>query len=432
MRSTPGYPARMTSPDDALRHALARHRLFATLLLVAMAALMVLAYQFPAGFWPDLLAASAKAGVVGGLADWFAVTALFRRPMGLPIPHTAIIPRQKDRLGRSLGSFVATHVFTEDEVRRLIGRLDLAGIIGTFLADRTHTRPSAQALADALPRLLETLEDGRARRLMLRLVPRVAGGPGAAAVVARALRALIAGGQHHAVFDLALGQIKVLLSAKHDDLRDAIKRRVRDQGGAVVGWAAGAYVADRVLAAVNTELQRIEPGDSDLRAAFEAWLETEIQRLENEPEHAAALGAAIRRGLAHPTVTIWLMDVWRRLREALAADARNPNGRTVALIEASLGNAGTFLTEDPAARAKLNGAIETTLATLVPSAQTRLSGFIADVVAGWDSREVSDKIELRVGKDLQYIRINGTLVGFLVGAALFLLIYWLNDGRVVH
>lgn len=422
----------MTSPDDALRHALARHRLFATLLLVAMAALMVLAYQFPVGFWPDLLAASAKAGVVGGLADWFAVTALFRRPMGLPIPHTAIIPRQKDRLGRSLGSFVATHVFTEDEVRRLIGRLDLAGIIGSFLADRTHTRPSAQALADALPRLLETLEDGRARRLMLRLVPRVAGGPGAAAVVARALRALITGGQHHAVFDLALGQIKVLLAAKHDDLRDAIKRRVRDQGGAVVGWAAGAYVADRVLAAVNTELQRIEPGDSDLRAAFEAWLEAEIQRLENEPERAAALGAAIRRGLAHPTVTVWLTDVWRRLREALAADARNPNGRTVALIEASLGNAGTFLTEDPTARAKLNGAIETTLATLVPSAQTRLSGFIADVVAGWDSREVSDKIELRVGKDLQYIRINGTLVGFLVGAALFLLIHWLNDGRVVH
>jgi uncharacterized membrane-anchored protein YjiN (DUF445 family) len=432
MRGTPGYPACMASPDDALRRALARHRAFATLLLVAMAALMVLAYQFPAGFWPDLLAASAKAGVVGGLADWFAVTALFRRPMGLPIPHTAIIPRQKDRLGRSLGSFVANHVFTEEEVRRIIGKLDVAGIIGTFLADRANTRPAAQALADALPRLLETLEDGRARRLMTRLVPRMAGGPGGAAVVARALRALVAGGQHHAVFDLALGQIKVVLTAKHEDLREAIKRRVRDQGGAVVGWAAGAYVADRVLAAVNAELQRIEPGDSDLRAAFDAWLEAEITRLETEPERAAALGAAIRRGLAHPTVTDWLSDVWRRLREALAADARNPNGRTVALIEASLGNAGGFLTEDPVARAKLNGAIETTLATLVPSAQTRLAGFIAGVVASWDSREVSDKIELRVGKDLQYIRINGTIVGFLVGAVLYLLIYWLNEGRVVH
>jgi uncharacterized membrane-anchored protein YjiN (DUF445 family) len=145
--------------------------------------------------------------VVGGLADWFAVTALFRRPMGLPIPHTAIIPRQKDRLGQSLGAFVANHVFTEAELRRIIGKLDVAGIIGTFLADGTNTRPAAQALADALPRLLDTLEDGRARRLMTRLVPRVAGGPASAAVVARALRALVAGGQHHAVFDLALAQI---------------------------------------------------------------------------------------------------------------------------------------------------------------------------------------------------------------------------------
>lgn len=432
MRPAPDYPASMASPDDELRRALARHRAFATLLLVLMAVLMVLAYQFPAGFWPDFLAASAKAGVVGGLADWFAVTALFRRPMGLPIPHTAIIPRQKDRLGRSLGGFVANHVFTEAEVKRLIGQLDLAGIVGAFLANPAHTRPAAQALAEALPRLLDTLEDGRARRLLMRLVPRVAGGPGGAALVARALRALIAGGQHQAVFDLALGQMKVLLEAKHDDLREAIKRRVRDQGGAVVGWAAGAYVADRVLAAVNAELQRIEPGDSDLRAAFEAWLEAEITRLETEPERAAALGAAIRRGLTHPTVTEWLTDVWRRLREALVADARNPSGRTVALVEASFANAGTFLTEDAVARARLNAAIETTFASLVPTAQDRLAAFIAQVVAGWDSREVSDKIELRVGKDLQYIRINGTLVGFLVGAALYLLIHWLNEGRVAH
>jgi uncharacterized membrane-anchored protein YjiN (DUF445 family) len=422
----------MTSPDEGLRRALARYRAFATLLLLAMAGLTVLAYQLMPSFWADLLAASAKAGLVGGLADWFAVTALFRRPLGLPIPHTAIIPRQKDRLGRSLGSFVAGHVFTEGEVKRVIAKLDLAGIIGAFLADGANTRPAARAFAEAMPRLLATLEDGRARRLMTRLLPRVAGGPGAAPVVARALRALMAGGQHQAVFDLALAQIKTVLAAKQTDLREAIKRRVRDQGGALVGWAAGAYVADRVLAAVNAEMERIEPGDSDLRHAFEAWIEAEISRLETDPERAAALGAAIRRGLAHPTVAEWLADVWQRLRAALEADAANPNGRTLALVEAALGNAGRFLAEDAAARAKLNVALETTLASLLPTAQARLSGFIADVVAGWDGREISDKIELRVGKDLQYIRVNGTLVGFLAGGAIFLLIHWLNDGRVVH
>ncbi|WP_027284612.1 DUF445 domain-containing protein [Rubritepida flocculans] len=422
----------MTSPDEGLRRTLARHRAFATFLLLLMAGLTVLAYRFPAGFWPDLLAASAKAGVVGGLADWFAVTALFRRPLGLPIPHTAIIPRQKDRLGRSLGNFVAGHVFTPAEVHRVLGELDLAGIIGAYLAEPGHTRPAARAFAEAMPRLLATLEDGRARRLVTRLLPRLAGGPGAAQVLARALRALMAGGQHQAVFDLALAQIKTLLAAKQEDLREAIKRRVRDQGGALVGWAAGAYVADRVLAAVNAELERIEPGDSELRLAFEAWVEAEIRRLETDPARAAAVGAAIRRGLSHPVVAEWLADAWRRLRDALLADAALPSGRTVELVEAALGNAGRYLVEDPGARARLNAALEKAVASLLPGAQARLSGFIAGVVGGWDAKEISDKLELRVGKDLQYIRVNGTLVGFLAGGAIYLLIHWLNQGRVVH
>jgi len=422
----------MPSSDDELRRALARHRAFATFLLVVMVGLVVLAYQLPPSFGATLLAASAQAGVVGGLADWFAVTALFRHPLGLPIPHTAIIPRQKERLGQGLGRFVANHVFTEAELQRVIARLDVAGIVANFLADREASRPAAQALAAALPRLLRTLEDGRARRLMTRLLPRMAGGPGAAPVVARALRSLLAGGQHQAVFDLALAQIKTVLVAKQDELREAIKRRVRDQGGAVLGWAAGAYVADRVLAVLNAELDKVEPGESDLRIAFEAWIEGEIDRLETDPERAVALGAAIRRALSHPTVTEWLGDVWNRLRDALAADAANPNGRTVALLESALANAGSFLAEDETARARLNGAVERTLATLLPSAQLRLADFIAGVIKGWDTAQVTEKIELRVGKDLQFVRVNGTLVGFLTGGMLFLLIHWATGGRVLH
>ena len=258
------------------------------------------------------------------------------------------------------------------------------------------------------------------------------GGPGAGPVVARALRSLRAGGQHQAVFDLALAQLKIVLLAKQEELREAIKRRVRDQGGALMGWAAGAYVADRVLAVLNAELDKVEPGDSDLRLAFEAWIENEITRLETDPERAASLGAAIRRALSHPSVADWLGDVWTRLRDALAADAANPNGRTVSILESALANAGTFLAEDEQARAKLNGAVERTLATLLPSAQQRLSDFIAGVVKSWDTAQVTEKIELRVGRDLQFVRINGTLVGFLAGGALYLLIFWLTGGRVIH
>ena len=421
----------MPSPDDALRKALARHRAFATSLLILMVVLTVLAYQLPPGPWTALLAASATAGVVGGLADWFAVTALFRRPLGLPIPHTAIIPRQKERLGQGLGRFVANHVFTESELRRVIARLDIAGILAGFLADPKTARPAAQALAAAVPRLLQTLEDGRALRLTARLLPRLAGGPGAAQVVARMLRALMAGGQHQAVFDIALAQLKVVLAAKQQELREAIKRRVREQGGKLMGWAAGAYVADKVLAVLNAELEKVEPGESDLRLAFEAWIETEIDRLEKDPERAAAMGRAIRRALAHPAVSEWLQDVWSRLCNVIIMDASDPEGRTIAFLQAALVNSGTYLAEDEGARAKLNGAIEAGFARLVPAAQARLAEFIAGVVKGWDTAEVTEKIELRVGKDLQYVRMNGTIVGFLAGGALHLLITALTDGRAI-
>jgi uncharacterized membrane-anchored protein YjiN (DUF445 family) len=421
----------MPSPDDALRSTLAWHRAIATFLLIVMAGLTVLAYRLPPGPWSALLAASATAGVVGGLADWFAVTALFRRPLGLPIPHTAIIPRQKERLGQGLGRFVANHVFTEAELRRVIARLDIAGILAGFLADPKASKPAAQALAAAVPRLLRTLEDGRALRLSMRLLPRMAGGPGSALMVARMLRALVAGGQHQAVFDLALVQLKTVLAAKQEELREAIKRRVREQGGKLMGWAAGAYVADKVLAVLNAELEKVEPGESDLRLAFEIWIETEITRLENEPERAAAMGRAIRAGLSHPAVTEWLGDLWTRLREVILADAAAPEGRTLAFIAAAQVNTGTFLTEDEAARARLNGAMEGAFARLVPSAQARLAEFIAGVVKGWDTAEVTEKIELRVGKDLQYVRINGTVVGFLAGGALHLLISALTDGRAI-
>lgn len=406
-------------PEAPLRTALARHRAIATLLLLGMAALMVGSYALPPGYWTDLLQAAAKAGVVGGLADWFAVTALFRRPLGLPIPHTAIIPAQKERLGQGLGRFVANHVFTEDEVRRVIGRLDLSGILRGFLADPAATRPAAQAMAAALPRVLASLEDGRARRLMGRLLPRLAGGPGGARILARALRALVEGGQHQQVFDLAVTRLRALLQEKEGQLRDAIAARVRAEGGALVGWIAGAAVARRLLAAINAELARIEPSDSDLRAAFEAWLRAEIERLETDPERIAQVGRALREALAHPTVAAWISDVWARLRATLEADAANPEGRSVALLEAAFANAGRLLAEDPAARERLNHAAERVLISVLPSARLQLADFIASVVRGWDTRQVTEKIELRVGKDLQYVRMNGTLVGFLVGGALY-------------
>ena len=420
----------MTDPDAAARLSLRRHRAFATALLVLMAALTLGTYLLSEAWWVDMLQAAAKAGFIGGIADWFAVTALFRHPLGIPIPHTAIIPNHKERLGRALGRFVATHVFTGAEVAGVLRRLDVPGILHRFLADPVAARPAAEALAGMLPKLLATVEDGRARRLIARLVPRILGGPGASLVVARALAGLVEGGRHQEVFSFILAEMKRLLASKEEALRTVIEERVREQGGRLVGWALGASIARRVLATLTAELDKVSPDGSELRAAFDEWVRREVTRMEEEPERAAEVGAAIRRVVGHETVQAWIWDVWARMRFALEADAARPNGRTVAWLEGALGNLGGMLEADPDSRARVQRVTEGVVQSLLPAAQARLSDFIASVVAGWDTDTITERLELRVGSDLQYVRVNGTLVGFLVGGLLYALLLVLF-GRVV-
>jgi uncharacterized membrane-anchored protein YjiN (DUF445 family) len=411
-----------TDPDTLARRTLHRYRTFATSLLGLMAALTVGSYWLPGDWWTGLLQASAKAGFVGGVADWFAVTALFRHPLGIPIPHTAIIPNQRVRLGQALGRFVATHVITGREVSNVLRQLDLPSIVHRFLADPAAAHPAAVALAGMLPRLLSTVEDGRARRVMARIVPRIVGGQAGGAVVARALHGLVDGGRHQEVFGFILTQLKAALAAKEGALRAAIEERVREQGGRLVGWAVGASVARRVLALINAEMDKMSPDGSELRAAFDEWVRLEINRMETEPERAAEVGAAIRRVVAHETIQAWLWDIWSRLRLALEADLARPGSHAVAYVESALSNLGAILEADPAARARLEDAAEAIVASLMPSAQVRIAGFIADVVGNWDTATITDRLELRVGRDLQYIRMNGTIVGFLIGGLLYIVL----------
>ncbi len=410
--------------DQAARRRLMWHRVAATALLLLMAAITLGSYAMPPGTlppdWTEWLQASAKAGFVGGIADWFAVTALFRHPLGLPIPHTAIIPRQKARLGAALGRFVANHVFTEVEIGRWLERLDVASILRNFLTDPKATRPAAEGLAALMPRLLASIEDGRARRVAGRIIPRLLGGEAAGRVVGRALRGLMEGGRHQEVFSFILTELNKLLAEREDALRIAIEERVREQGGRLVGWAVGATIARRAMVMIHGELSKMETQGSDLRAAFDEWVRHEINRIETEPQRAAEIGAAVRNVLTHDTIQVWIGDVWSRLRLAIEADAARPNGRTIAIFEGALANFGHLLTEDPAARARLQRAVQGVIAPLMPASQHQIESFIAEVVTGWDARTIVDRLELRIGADLQYVRINGTLVGFLAGGLVWL------------
>lgn len=391
----------------------------ATGLLIFMAALTIGSFWLPASDWRDLLQAAAKAGFVGGIADWFAVTALFRHPLGLPIPHTAIIPRQKERLGQALGGFVARHVFTEKEVAAILGRLDFSAILHRFLTDPASNRPAAEALVSLLPGLLARLEDGRARRMLSRILPRLLGGPASGVIIARALRGLVANGRHQDMFGFFVTQFRALMAGREEAIAAAIEQRVREQGGKLVGWALGATVARRVIGTLNAELDKMNPDGSELRAAFDEWVRREIDRLETDPERAAELGRAIRRVIGNETVQAWIADLWSRLRLALEADAARPNGHVIAYVEDALANLGWMLESDPGTRARVQHTAEGIIVRLLPAAQAHLSDFIAKVVAGWDTATITDRLELRVGKDLQYVRVNGTLVGFLVGGLLY-------------
>jgi uncharacterized membrane-anchored protein YjiN (DUF445 family) len=194
-----------------------------------------------------------------------------------------------------------------------------------------------------------------------------------------------------------------------------IEDRVRDQGGRLVGWALGATVATRVLATVNAEMAKMDPQGSDVRAAFDEWVRRELHLMETDPKRAAELGQAIRRVIGHSTVQAWSWDIWSRLRAALEADAAKPGGHTQLLCENAIRNLGEMLAADPAAAARVQRLAERTAVRMMPAAQTQIAAFIADVIASWDTATLTDRLELRVGRDLQYVRMNGTLVGFLVG-----------------
>jgi uncharacterized membrane-anchored protein YjiN (DUF445 family) len=241
----------------------------------------------------------------------------------------------------------------------------------------------------------------------------VLGGAAAGRVVARALSGLVEGGRHQEVFTFILGQLRTMLSGKEEDLRGGIRDRVREQGGQLLGWAIGASVAKRVIAAVNDELDHIGPDGSTMRIAFDEWVRREITLIETDPVRAAEIGGAIRNVLTHDSVQVWFADVWGRLRAVVEKDAGRPNGHTITLLEATLANFGKVVEDRGMA---------SIVAGLLPLAQERAADFVAEVVSHWDAKTVTDRLELRVGRDLQYIRVNGTLVGFLAGGVLFLVL----------
>lgn len=408
---------------------LRRFRMLAGGLLAAMAAGVVMASWAahhavtPGGraAW-RVLAGSATAGLVGGLADWFAVTALFRRPLGLPIPHTAIIPAQKARLGAALGRFVGHRLLTGADLSAGLARLDVPALLARTLRDPGVAASLERGAARLLPRLLEGMEDGRGQALLAAALRQALGGRAAGPVVGRMLRATLDSDRHQAVLTSLIAQARRLLREREPLLRDFVEGRVREQGGRLVGWALGSAVASRVLDAIAGEIDRLDPEGSELRLAATRWMRDEIDRIETDPQRAERIGAAFSGMLAHPAMQDWLHGIWVRLRQATAADAETPTPWAAEATRQALDRLAGMLEGDPGLRARVDAAVVAGLLSVLPQMQTQVSGFIARVIDGWDAGTLASRLELRVGSDLQFIRINGTVFGFLAGLVINLVL----------
>lgn len=419
---------RHTDADHEARQALRRYRNAATGLLGLMGGVTLLGYVAPAagwvrdGFWLETLRAGARAGVVGGIADWFAVVALFRRPMGLPIPHTAILPAQKERLGRALGRFVAGQVLTEQEVERVLQQVDLPGFIANLLDDPATQDAIVAALARATPQMLDRMSDGRASGAVSRILPRLLGGNDLAPVIAKALRSLVDDDRHQEVLSYLLGQIKDGLQSKEGVLRAMIEERVREQGGRLLGWAIGGSIATKVLLSAGRELDRIDPENSSLREGFTTWVRAQIDRIETDPERGREFTQAVMSVLSHESVVGWWGDIWQRFRRMVEADVEDPQGRVSCIVRDGLEHLAQQARYDEVLRGRIMTSVNGMVLRVLPFMRERVAEFIAKVISGWNAVEMADRLELRVGKDLQFIRFSGTLVGFGVGALLFVIL----------
>jgi uncharacterized membrane-anchored protein YjiN (DUF445 family) len=402
----------------------ARHtRRVATALLVAMALLWVLAHAMerggghPAWGW---LAAFAEAAMVGGLADWFAVTALFRHPLGVPIPHTAIIPRNKDRIADTMAGFLRANFLTPQVIARRLNATNPARMLGEFLqrpAAERGTRLRA-GLAGLAANALESLEPRALGEQVRHLLARQAGRVELAPLLGHALAAIIAGGRHRPLLDAMIRWLGALLE-RNEAL---VRRMVSDRAGSVLRWTGlderlGNTVVDGLYRMLAELL--VDP-DHPLRQKVDESLAGLAHDLVHDPALRAKVEAAKARVLADPAAAEWWMGVWEKLRTGLIAalrDGGNADGAGASLDD-SLAELGRGLATQPHLQLQVNRFARRTLVGIASRYGGGIVALVSDTVKRWDASTVTARIEGAVGRDLQFIRINGTLVGGLVGLLL--------------
>jgi len=397
-------------------------KVIATGLLVAMAAVFAAARALEPRY-PGLgyVKAFAEAAMVGGLADWFAVTALFRHPLGLPIPHTAIIPRNKDRIGEALANFLKENFLTPSVVARRMRHIDIAGAAGRFLqtpGKETQSRirvGASRLIAD----IFESLDDERLGGIVKGAIASRIRRTELSPLLGHALASAINEDRHVPMLEAAIRWTARALDANEPLIREMVHKKAN--------WVlklAGldAKLADAIIDGLRklTVEMSTDPAHP-VRVKVEEALAQLANDLQTRPETRERVEAMKEQLLDNRSVSLWLDTIWQKGREAVIKAARNPDAVLAGKLGEVLKSMGGTLESDPRIRAALNQFARRATVGMAASYGSAIVRLVSDTVRGWDARTVTARLEAAVGRDLQYIRINGTLVGGLVGLVLHLL-----------
>jgi uncharacterized membrane-anchored protein YjiN (DUF445 family) len=411
----------LSEADLARRHQLWRMKGVSLGLLLLAFAIFVVALRVEhvkgagVAVWVVYVRTAAEAGVVGGLADWFAVTALFRHPLGLPIPHTAIIPARKDAIGRSLGDFVGENFLAEPVVRDRIRRAGLAGRVGAWLAKPESAARVTRELATATRAALELLRDDDVQAVIEHTVTRRLADLPVGPPLGRLLGGVVDDGAHHGLVDLSIASAYTWLVDNRASVVAAVARQAP-------GWTPR-FVDEAVSERIYAEVLRVvgevrDDPHHELRGSFDRFLSALARDLREDPATQARADALKARLLEHPDVRRAVGDIGGAVRRMLMEAVDDPDSELRRRVEAGIASFGARLHDEPELQAKVDGWAEDVVAYVTTTYRAELTTVITDTVERWDGPETARRIELQVGSDLQFIRINGTVVGALAGVGI--------------
>jgi uncharacterized membrane-anchored protein YjiN (DUF445 family) len=403
---------------DAERAAgLTKMKRLATGMLVLMAVIFIVAFalqeQYP---WLQYVRAAAEGGMVGALADWFAVTALFKHPMGLKIPHTAIIPRKKDQIGASLGSFVEENFLSEDVVKTKIASLGVSAKTGAWLARPENADRVAREGATAIRAAMLVLNDEDVQDVIESMARRHLLDPEWGPPLGKLAKRLLDDGHHLKLVDLLLDRAADWVLNN----QDTVARLVADRSPTWVPSFVDSLMGDKVHLELYKFIAAVQADpEHQVRQQLDVYLQSLAQDLQTDPDMIARVENLKKNALGDPEVRQLAVRTWDTLKRALLEAVEDPQSELSRKFTTAVRDFGNRLATDKELAAKVDGWIEEAAGYLVRTYRSQIASIITETVERWDAEETSRKIELQVGRDLQFIRINGTVVGSLAGLVIF-------------